>query len=230
MDVSGFVTFGVYQLLDSSGSRFSPNRKVFFENYYFFEYFFTHTTLSSLFLGNQWYACWLFAFVPHVPGNLFTFFFHFIFSLLFRLNKHYWSVLKCSNPIFPHLYCWVCPMSSKNLLLYFSVVQFTFVFLIQVVLVVKNLPAMQETWVRSLGWEDPLEKGMATHSSVLSWRISWTEEPGGLQSMESQRVRHNWVTNTFTFHLLFLHWDFFFFLFFSFVSREFAIAVEAFLW
>ena len=82
-------------------------------------------------------------------------------------------------------------MSSKNLLLYFSVVQFTFVFLIQVVLVVKNLPAMQETWVRSLGWEDPLEKGMATHSSVLSWRISWTEEPGGLQSMESQRVRHN---------------------------------------
>ena len=82
-------------------------------------------------------------------------------------------------------------MSSKNLLLYFSVVQFTFVFLIQVVLVVKNLPAMQETWVRSLGWEDPLEKGMATHSSVLSWRISWTEEPGGLQSMESQRVRHD---------------------------------------
>ena len=59
------------------------------------------------------------------------------------------------------------------------------------VLIVKNLPAMQETWVRSLGWEDPLEKGIATHSSVLAWIISWTEEPGGLQSMESQRVRHN---------------------------------------
>ena len=45
---------------------------------------------------------------------------------------------------------------------------------------VKNLPAMQETWVRSLGWEDPLEKGKATHSSILAWRIPWTEEPGGL--------------------------------------------------
>ena len=51
---------------------------------------------------------------------------------------------------------------------------------------VQNLPAMQETWVRSLGWEDPLEKGMATHSSILVWRIPWTEEPGGLQSMRSQ--------------------------------------------
>ena len=47
---------------------------------------------------------------------------------------------------------------------------------------VKNLPTMQETWVRSLGWEDSLEKGMATHSSILTWRIPWTEEPGGLQS------------------------------------------------
>ena len=56
---------------------------------------------------------------------------------------------------------------------------------------VKNLPAMRETWVRSLGWEDPLEKGTATHSSSLAWRIAWTEEPGGLQSMGSQRVGHN---------------------------------------
>ena len=54
-----------------------------------------------------------------------------------------------------------------------------------------NLPAMQETWVRSLGWEDPLEKGMATHSSVLAWRIPWTEEPGRLQSIGSQRVGHD---------------------------------------
>ena len=51
---------------------------------------------------------------------------------------------------------------------------------------IKNVPAMQETWVHSLGWEDPLEKGMATHSSVLAWRIPWTEEPGGLQSTGSQ--------------------------------------------
>ena len=55
----------------------------------------------------------------------------------------------------------------------------------------KHLPAMQETWVRSLGWEDPLEKEMATHSSILAWRFPWTEEPGGLQSMGSQRVGHN---------------------------------------
>ena len=51
---------------------------------------------------------------------------------------------------------------------------------------VKNLPAMQETQVQSLGQEDPLEKGMATHSSILAWRIPWTEEPGGLQSMGSK--------------------------------------------
>ena len=53
---------------------------------------------------------------------------------------------------------------------------------------VKNLPAVQETQVRSLGWEDPLEKEMAAHSSILAWKISWTEESGGLQSMGSQRV------------------------------------------
>ena len=53
---------------------------------------------------------------------------------------------------------------------------------------VKNLPAMQETWIRSLGWEDALEKGMATHSSILTWRISWTEEPGQPQSMGSQEL------------------------------------------
>ena len=55
---------------------------------------------------------------------------------------------------------------------------------------VKNLSAMQETQVRSLGWEDPLEKRMANHSSTLAWKISWMEEPGGLQSMGSQSVRH----------------------------------------
>ena len=58
----------------------------------------------------------------------------------------------------------------------------------------KCLPARQETWVQSLGQEDPLEKEMATHSSILAWRIPWTEEPGGLLSMGSQRVRHDWAT------------------------------------
>ena len=58
----------------------------------------------------------------------------------------------------------------------------------------KNPPAMQETWVQSLGGEDPREEEMATHSSILAWEIPWTEEPGRLQSMRSQRVRHNLVT------------------------------------
>ena len=55
---------------------------------------------------------------------------------------------------------------------------------------VKNLPVMQETWVQYLGWEDTLEEGMATHSSIPAWRIPWTEEPGGLQYMELQRIGH----------------------------------------
>ena len=56
---------------------------------------------------------------------------------------------------------------------------------------VKRLPAEQETWIRSLGWEDPLEKEMATHSSTLAWKIPWVEEPGRLQSMGLQRVEHD---------------------------------------
>ena len=57
---------------------------------------------------------------------------------------------------------------------------------------VKNLPAMWETWVQSLGWEDLLEEGVATLSNILAWRTPWTEESGGLQSMQLQRVGHNW--------------------------------------
>ena len=56
---------------------------------------------------------------------------------------------------------------------------------------VKNPPAMRETWVQSLGWEDPLEEGMATHSSILAWRIQWSKEPGGLQSIGLQRAGHD---------------------------------------
>ena len=56
---------------------------------------------------------------------------------------------------------------------------------------VESLSAMWETWVRSLGWEDPLEKEVATHSSILAWKIPWMEEPGGLQSMGLQRVKHD---------------------------------------
>ena len=72
---------------------------------------------------------------------------------------------------------------------------------------VKNLPVTQNTWVQSLGWEDPLEKGMATHSSILTWRILWTEEPGKLQSMGSQRLGHNWATKHSTVHSVYLTED-----------------------
>ena len=67
---------------------------------------------------------------------------------------------------------------------------------------VKNRPAMWEAWVWSLGGEDPLEKGTATHSGILTWRIPWIEEPGGLQSMRPQRFGHDWATCTFTFVIL----------------------------
>ena len=60
---------------------------------------------------------------------------------------------------------------------------------------VKCLPTMWETWVQSLGWEDPLEKAMETHSSTLAWKIPWMEEPGKLQSVGSQRVRYDWATS-----------------------------------
>jgi len=60
---------------------------------------------------------------------------------------------------------------------------------------VKRLPATRETWIQSLGWEDPPDKEMATHSSILAWRIPWTEEPSGLQSLGSQVVGHDWGTS-----------------------------------
>ena len=66
---------------------------------------------------------------------------------------------------------------------------------------VKNLPSMQATRFRCLGQEDPQEKGLTTHSSILAWKIPWKEEPGGLESMVLQRAGHNRVTNTVTFHL-----------------------------
>ena len=74
--------------------------------------------------------------------------------------------------------------------------------------IVKTLPAIQDTWVWALGLEDPLEKGKATYSSILAWKIPWSEEPGRLQSMGLQRVGHDWVINTFTyfFHYYYSHW------------------------
>ena len=83
---------------------------------------------------------------------------------------------------------WNVVIVIKNWILTFS---FNYAFL--VAQMVKNLPAMQETQVQFLGQEDPLEKEMATDSSILAWRIPWTEEPGGLQSMVSKRVGHGWA-------------------------------------
>jgi len=83
---------------------------------------------------------------------------------------------------------------SKSLLLFES--QFPDIGASLIVQMVKNPPAIWETWVQSLGQEDLLEKGMATHSSILAWRIPWTEESGKLQSTGLKRVRHDWVIDT----------------------------------
>ena len=110
-----------------------------------------------------------------------------VFLLLLRKENGYWRKTKSSCHWYqwngPLTWSWVAWMSSLFHAWASLVVQ-----------LVKNLPAVQETWVWSLGWEDPLEKEMATHSSTLAWRIPWTEEPGRPQSMGSQRVRHNCAT------------------------------------
>ena len=87
--------------------------------------------------------------------------------------------------------CMVFSLFLTHLLIYVTCLSHWDLTWIPVARMVKNLPVMQETWVQSLGWEDPLERIMATHSSILAWRIPWTEEPGGLQSTGLQRVRHD---------------------------------------
>ena len=71
---------------------------------------------------------------------------------------------------------------------------------------VKNPPVIKETWVQSLCWEDPLEKRMATHTSILAWRIPWIEKPGGIKSISLQRVRQDWATFTQSAYALGLQW------------------------
>ena len=120
---------------------------------------------------------------------------------------------KLANFIF---YVWViyCYIYSETYIyiyvyIYIENTYFTIYMVFLVAQTVKNLPAMQEIWVRSLGQEDTLEKTITTHSSFLAWRIPWTEELGGLQSTGSQSVGHDWMTNTFSFTshicLYFLH-------------------------
>ena len=100
----------------------------------------------------------------------------------FNATMYYLSCVRC------YTNCFTCIISFNSLTIYLVI--------FPVAQTVKNLPAMQETRGQSLGWEDPLEKGMAIHSSILAWRIPWTEEPGWPQSMGSQRVGHDWATNT----------------------------------
>ena len=96
------------------------------------------------------------------------------------------ALLTLSQPLLPlpSIAFWIWLWGHHLLFLFQSVVT----------QMAKNWPAMWETWVRSQGWEDPLEESMETHFSILAWRIPWIEEPGGLQSMGSQRVGHNWAT------------------------------------
>ena len=99
--------------------------------------------------------------------------------------------IKCIIPLFkPQHYVLSIPLKSLYFILSLEELKSSLV-----AQRVKWLPAMQETWVWSLVWENPLEKEMATYSSTLALRIPWTEEPGRLQSMESQRVRHHWATS-----------------------------------
>ena len=134
--------------------------------------------------------------------------FHIFFSELFHMlwiQSNCWIFCKHFSPAlnFPFYFSEIMSFKEekffilkKHFLSFFSFMCFGIQWVAQTV---KNLPTVQETWVQSLGQEGPLEKGMATHSSILAWRIPWTEKPGRLQSMGLQRVRHDWATNTFHF-------------------------------
>ena len=107
------------------------------------------------------------------------------------IGKIHWRRKRLSTPVFwpeelHQLYLWGC--KELDMTEWLSLTS----------QMVRNLPAMQKIWVQSLGQKDPPRKGMATHSSILAWRIPWTEETGGLQSLGPHRIRHNWVTHTHT--------------------------------
>ena len=139
------------------------------------------------------------------------------------LKKKYMSFSACEESI-PFIFFSKLPWSSvlgiinQGGVYYMFGISFTITLIYLASLVaqmIKHLPAMWETWVRSLGWEDPVEKEMATHSSTLAWRIPWTEKSGRLQSLGSQRVRYNWATSLNALEIFFLFfWQgrFYFFL------------------
>ena len=130
---------------------------------------------------------------------------------MFLLKYCYFVTLcqtwKCIFKLFPSLWSCLCYFGDLIYWLWFMLfwrfALFALFFGIALVAqTVKNLPTMQETEVQSRGWEDPLKKVMATHSSILVWKTPWTKEPGRLQSKELQRVRHDWTTNTFQIYVL----------------------------
>ena len=108
--------------------------------------------------------------------------------------------MKWGHPTIVHKVYGVERKRGQVYLLCFPFRDFFHILLLICLQMVKNLPAMQETWNQSLGWEDPLEKEIATHSSILAWKILWMEEPGGQQSVGLQTVGHGWVTKHSTAH------------------------------
>ena len=114
-------------------------------------------------------------------------------------NQHPNSSLYHSHAHFSSLLHRMCPPKTYRIVL--PVLSFTYTWHSLVAQMVKRLSKMRETWVRSLGWEDLLEKEIAIHSNTIAWKIPWTEEPGRLQSLGSQRVGDDWVI-----HFTSLHW------------------------
>ena len=108
----------------------------------------------------------------------------------------FWALCLCRQDVWVQIFIYEYCSEYAHLFLYF--LDLVRIFFLEAQMV-KNFPALQETQVWSLGQEDPLEEEMASHSSILAWKIPWTEEPGRLQFMGSQRIGHNWVTNTFFF-------------------------------
>ena len=107
-----------------------------------------------------------------------------------------------NSPLAPCPKCFLCSFHKDFVVLHLN--HDTLWVASLVAQLVKNLPTMGETWVWSLGWEDPLQEGMATHSSILPGESPWTEEPGGLQFMGSRKVGHNWANKHAHFELIFV--------------------------
>ena len=121
----------------------------------------------------------------------FRFFFSFVCCFIYMsfVCPHFLKKKNCHMPICVHLYM------IPNIPVVIFKYHLSSHWVSLVAQMVKHLPAVRETRVWSLGWEDLLEKEMTTHSSILAWRIPWMEDSGRLQSMESQRVIHNWATS-----------------------------------